>query len=217
MNNKLKLIAAGVGILGVCAIAPQASANVTLAGSISFNGSFSANGTGPGHLDGATTITGVAPVIVGEAFLGDAPSGSFAGLAGDTASFKSNISLGATSTPAGVLFWTVNDGTDTYKFYNQGNLAASVSWSPSGPESSATSITDQLVGTGFVEEFANLGGAEVAGPSYGSWTLTVQGSGKTSFVFGDTTTTAPDGGLTVALLGGAFCALGAVRSKLARK
>jgi len=222
MNNKLKLIAAGVGALGLCAIVPQASANVILAGKITFGG---AGGNQAAATVSGGNITSVTGAIVNGPS-GSATTGSYATLIGQSAKFYTPISLTASTTPDGVELWSVADGLgDTYEFFSTGNTAVQTI-------TLGQTTVEELSGTGFAEEVLGAnepgptGGSGsgvtlanvLAGPSYGTWGITLNSSDAgVTFSFTGTSTTAPDGGLTVALLGGAFCALGAVRRKLGRK
>jgi hypothetical protein len=206
MNNKMKMIGMGLGMLAISIFCQQAHANALLIGSIGFNGSYTANGSGPGDLSGATEITGVTSTVA----TSPSPVGGFSGLGGDTASFNTPISLGATATPAGVELWKVDTGVDTYEFFSTGNGAA-VSTTV------GTTIVEQLAGMGFAEEFTDVGNLLVAGPSGGTWGITLNGSGSTQFLFTGTSTTVPDGGTTLMMLGGAFVAVGAIRRKISGK
>jgi hypothetical protein len=201
---KNKMIAAGLGMLGISVCCQQAHANANLIGSLFFNGAATVD---TGNLQTATAVTSITDSSVDTGTL--APTGSYAGLAGDPVVFNTPISLEATSTPSGALLWSVTTASDIYEFFSTGN--GNNVYSTSGGVT-----TDSLTGTGYAEEFT-LADALVAGPSGGAWGITLNDVGAATLAFTGSTTTVPDGGATLMLLGGAFCGLGALRRKISSK
>jgi len=187
MKNKMKILGLGLGMVGISMLCQQAQANANLinGSSIAFAGIYTADGTGAGDLVGAANITSVLAGV--DNF--PAPTGSFAGLGGLPASFTTPISLGASSST--VELWSVNNLVDTFEFWSTGNTAAVQT-------GTGASIADSLSGTGWAEEIADVGGATVAGPTSGTWELSVGASGSL-LVFDATSTVngVPDGGTTL--------------------
>jgi len=207
MKNKIKIIGVGMGMLAISIFCQQAQANANLiaGSSIGFTGSYTANGTGAGDLMGATAITGVNSSVS----VIPAPTGSFSTLGGKAATFNTPIALAATSTPAGQELWAVTSGANTYEFFTTASTAPILI-------TIGSTAVDELSGTGFAEE---LTGATVdLGPTSGTWGITLNASGATFQFTGTSTVNAvPDGGTTMMMLGGAFCAIGALRRKISSK
>jgi len=166
---------------------------VPVNGTISFIGGSTVN---TGNLGTATAITGYSSLSV----LGGAETGSYGALNGGgnfggTLTFSPFSFTGGVLNPASVLLWTVTSGGITYSF-----TATSVAIN------SQSSIFLNLTGSGV----ASITGY---GSSSGTWSITDTTQGGPIFTFG-ASTTVPDGGTTVMLLGAALAGLCLFRKKV---
>lgn len=176
------MVATVAGVVGFSA-SVQA---VPISGTISFIGGSTVN---TGNLGTATAITGYSSLSV----LAGAETGSYIPLSGGgnfggTLTFANFAFGGNVLTPSSVLLWTVSSAGITYSF-------------------TATSV---LVVTQ-TPTFLNLTGVGMANitgdtSTAGSWSITDTTQGGPIFTFG-ASTTVPDGGTTVILLGAAFAGL----------
>jgi VPDSG-CTERM motif len=169
------------------------------ADSIAFNGVVTAS-DGDSSVTSPTTLTFTNPwTVVGT----PAPSGIFAGTAGSSVTMTNftfsgdGASAVITSPSTPFVYWHFTMGVNTYSFTLQGLSGAQVRTLGS------TSITAS--GTGF---------ATVNGVNYsGVWSL--NGTSGTNFNFN--TTSVPDGGSAVALLGVALTGIEGFRRLLRRR
>jgi hypothetical protein len=113
--------------------------------------------------------------------------------------------LGSQNTPIADL-WSLTSGGVTYSF-NLGNVS---SVTP-GIGSDGTQFLN-LAGSGTVDISGGLYDETVANWSF---SITDTGSGTLNFGFSDSNTAAPDGGMTVMMLGAALTGLGLIKRKLA--
>jgi hypothetical protein len=169
---------------------------IPITGSISFAGTTTINGT---SFVSATEFTSFQNVTVGAP---SALSGSYVGTSGAAVTMTPFIwSPPTASTPVNPL-WTFVFGGDTYSF-NLGVLHA-----------------DYASPTGLL--LSGIGTAFITGPGLdflattGTWNLSSQTLGESSFTFSSTTTvphSVPDGGTTATLLGGSLIGLAFIGRK----
>ena len=129
-------------------------------------------------------------------------TGDFTAIApGTAASFHTPIVYNP-ATPDNPL-WTVLSGGLTYEFFATSMAAPTYSYA-------GTSINQvTLTGDGYLDVFH---GESLCATGNGDWTLQLEKNGSAlNFQSG---ATVPDGGLTMAMLGGGMLALGAIRRKL---
>ena len=199
INNNMKLrnfktsAVLLAGFLAAALFCQQAGA-IPITGHVDMNGQVTLDSA----LGTATKATSFSLVSVV-----NTPDGAFTGTAGSTVSFNP-FGWNPSTTPVTPL-WSFSNGTSLYSF----DLAS-------------------LTVVGQSSSFLNLTGAgtlSISGGTYdptpGNWSFTITSStGGTSpnFAFGfvSSTSAVPDGGSTVALLGCALVAVGALRRKLAK-
>ncbi len=187
-------------ILAITGFAVTARAVPTpISGSISFSGTSSIDST---SFVTATRFTSFEEVFVGAA---SALSGDYVGTAGAEVTMMPFVWNPPTaSTPINPL-WSFVSGGLTYSF------------------DLSVLHQDFASTTGIV--LSGLGTAHITGPgsdkmdTSGSWAFSAQSLDLATFTFSSTTSTprpqgVPDGGTTVALLGGAFLSLGLIRQQL---
>jgi len=182
------LVAAGLGM--------TAQALPSINGAISFTGGST---TDTGNLGTATALTGYSSLSV----LAGAETGNYlplspAGNGGGTLSFTPFSFAGSVLTPSPLVpLWTITYLVVTYSFDATSVLIAT-----------QTSTFLNLTGSGIAHE---TGYAD----SPGTWSITDTTQGASLvFTFG-ASTTVPDGGTTVLLLGAALSGLALIRRKLA--
>lgn len=186
MKNKTMISMLTAGALALAA--QQGMAN-TITGQINMVGTATLNTT--------SLATATADVSNSGVIVVPTDNGSYAGLSGDAVTTFNGFSFtGGSATP----LWSFTAGGLTYSF----DLASD-------------SIVSQSAS--FVN-LAGVGTLNITGdPSVeGSWTFTLSSAGGASsptfqFGFDASNNSVPDGGLTVALLGGALTAMALVRSK----
>jgi hypothetical protein len=169
---------------------------IPITGSISFAGTTTINGS---SFVTATEFTSFQNVTVGAA---SALSGSYVGTSGAAVTMTPFIwSPPTASTPVNPL-WTFVSGGNTYSF-DLGVLHE-----------------DYVSPTGLL--LSGIGTAFITGPGLdfmattGTWNLSSQTLGESSFTFSSTTTvpnSVPDGGPTAMLLGGSLCGLAFIGRK----
>jgi hypothetical protein len=209
VNNSVKTVknmkkyTAITAAIAASALSFAAQATTVLTGSIGFAGSanIGAQTWGPGLT--YVTVTSASINQTGN-------TASFSPLSGDTAIFNNPVSLVVANYSSldngwGKLMFTVIDGSgDTWQFFDVATTASAFS-----------SQLNQFgaSGTGDVIEWSPS--AQPLGTSaVGYWNVDVSNEGA-SYTFGGTQySPVPDGGLTVALLGGSLIALQAFRRKL---
>jgi hypothetical protein len=193
-------------------VAQQAQAN-SLVGDIEFMAlHFSTDkGSGSGALGTfASPATEVNSITSASVTLVD---GDYSGLSGLPATFNTPIVF-TPPTPDSPL-WTVVDGLDTYIFSATSQTAAEID-TASSPIATTPVTEIQFGGLGWAEEVLTLDPSDVvAGPTSGSWSIQLEKSGSLVTFQAGSTTTAPDGGLTVALLGGAMTVMTLIRRRVA--
>jgi hypothetical protein len=184
-------------ILAITGFALSSRASpIPITGSISFAGSTTINGT---SFVTATAFSSFQNVTVGAP---SALSGSYVGTSGATVTMTPFIwSPPTASTPVNPL-WTFVSGGDTYSF-----------------DLSVLHV-DYASTTGLL--LSGLGTAYITGSGLdflattGTWNLSSQTLGQSSFTFSSTTTvpnSVPDGGTTATLLGGSLLGLAYVGRK----
>jgi hypothetical protein len=190
----------------VLSFTAQANPLPQLQGSIAYNGTYVADGTGVGDLTGATKLTSMTGnVEQGTGY----SSGSFTVLGTAAINFNTPVSLlYPSSYPSGILLFSVNGpGSTLWEFFTTGTTYSS------GLIGYGTTAVEQLTGNGYVEEFNSSSNLIAGGAGdTGTWGISLNASGASLQFSGSTAV--PDGGLTVALLGGALVALQAFRRKL---
>ena len=217
-NMKKYSVIIAVVAASVLSFTAQAGPITQLQGSIGFGGgTYTANGTGLSQLYGATAITS----ITGEKVT--APStGNFAALVGDAAAFT--VTQGPPANPfplavesfsslnggLGFLLFSVTDGSgDTWNFFTTSTTLSN----PISTSGGTTTNIWVLSGNGAATE-TNSVGVEIGQALGGTWTLQASASGNSLTFQGNGAL--PDGGTTVALLGGALVGLQVFRRKLFR-
>ena len=218
-----KYAAVMIAAIAAGALSFTAQANpLPINGGITFNvTAYSADGSGFGNLNPAAHA-GVLTV----ATLSTSPvtgTVDLAPLTGESANVNLPVVLYQAGAAVSGLFFSVVHGGNTWYFVESDQVGGTYNTSS---HNGITSSTYSEIGFGWVEELAginNPGGALLAGglQDQGTWTFSLSdsgvagqnnqgGSANASFTF----TPIPDGGLTVALLGGALVGLHAVRRKL---
>jgi len=185
MKNKITLLAGAVAALVGFATTVQA---VPIVGSIGFAGTYSQVGGTAGDLSTATSMAiNNPPTIL-------TTSGAFVGAT--TPTFVSSVGVnGNAPTLVGQNLWTVVVGASTYSL-----LVGTSS------QTFTSSSQLNLAGTGTIKN------GTPANDTAGTWQLGFGTSGA-SFTFQSTSANAPDGGLTVMLLGAALTGLFLVRKQ----
>jgi VPDSG-CTERM motif len=188
-SSKTILVFFALGLIS-CALCVQQAQAVPITGAITFAGGVELD---TGTVNTASQVTGwldengALPTV-------QSVSGSFAGLAGFTATFAFPWSFSSGPIAA---FWTV--GGFTF------NLIGSSIVSQIGDGFLAVS------GTGIITGPAGFG------PTAGTWSFTAQDDPSNGvFSFSGSTEATPDGGATVALLGLALAGIEGIRRKLRR-
>jgi VPDSG-CTERM motif len=186
MKNKLIIMAATVA-----ALASFNAQATPITGSIGFYGAYTSNGN-PNDLSTGTLLTLNSPAIFGATsqFTG-ASLVSFAPSAGINANSSSLI---------GSQLWSVLVGSTTYTFLVGSEVQTL----------GAFNTTLTLAG------FGTIGDGTAADNTSGTWTLGFGASGETFnwiATSANVPATVPDGGTTVALLGGALAGLGLLKRK----
>jgi hypothetical protein len=197
MKNKLMKLAGVAMVLATAGMTAQAG---TLNGSISFDGAIT---TDTGNLGTATAIASYTDLTVDQgletgSFLPLNGGGAFNGVTFSTLSFGGNVlsTYNPTAPVASLTLWTVNDAGTIYSF-----VASSVDIATQN----ATFLNLTGSGTAFING---------ANGTAGTWSITDTGSTQI-FTFG-ASTTVPDGGMTVAMLGMALGVCGIFARKLQR-
>jgi hypothetical protein len=185
-RNKMKKLVLTLATIACCALAGQAYAD-----SIGFVGSSSASGFS--NVTSPTTVSFKNPFTV------VASDGIFAGTNGSATTMSSYTFTGdgatAVCTTCPQVQWTFNSGGNTYTF----NLT-----SLTNAATRSGSISASGIGT------VTIVGGPNAGTYGGTWAMNGTGSG-TSYGLTFVTTTVPDGGSAVALLGIALTGIEAGR------
>jgi len=190
MKNVLKTILVAAGTVLASTVA---QANL-ITGSVNMSGTLSINTT---SLQTATAITNFVNSGPNQTTVSSG-TGTYLGTSGALVTWKYPISLAVGAQVISDL-WTFDAGTYTFSL-------ASIT------QDTQNANLLFLVGSGTLT-------APGFSPTVGNFTLTVTdssggSSGTATFGFGSSDTAVPDGGLTVALMGGALLGLGAVRRKL---
>jgi hypothetical protein len=164
---------------------------------ISFTGTASANGASASQA--STTVSFSNPWTVLSA---PAPTGVFAGTGSSSATFTSftfsGDGSGAACTTCPQTLWSFTKGVNSYSF-------------------TMTSITNFST-TSSTLSGAGAGYATVNGVRYlGSWSITSSSGSNFTYSFSFATSTVPDGGSAVALLGVGLTAVESVRRLLRRR
>ncbi|MGD0812251.1 MAG: hypothetical protein ABSA83_01495 [Verrucomicrobiota bacterium] len=201
-NMKIK-IAISMLSAAICALAVQQAQATSITGEVNFNGTATLNTT---SLTSATEITAFGTTTVASG------TGTYSILGptyGQTVTWATPL-LFATGAQVHTPLWSFSGAGDTFAF----NLASITSYTVIGGNTTA-----ELMGLGTLTDSA---AGFTATP--GNFTLTITdssggNSGQATFGFAASNTGAggvPDGGLTVALLGGAMTAMVLARSKLGK-
>lgn len=192
MKNKIIKLA-GIAVASV-ALAQTVQAN-PITGVIGFTGTYAQVGGDNGTLNTATSFTLSDVSIVQSQTLGSFANGSLV-------NFISSVSLTpATSLLPNVQLWQVLAGGTTYTFtVNTESLV----------NDAATSVS--FTGTGTISDNNN----DTTGGTYTLGFTDAVGGGDVSFTFtgNSGTSTVPDGGTTVLLLGAALSGLALVKRKM---
>lgn len=188
-RNNMKRLILTLATVACCALVGQAYAD-----SIAFSGSASASGDS--SKSSPTTVSFKNPWAV---LSSPAPTGIFAGTGGSSATMGAYTftgdGAGAVCTNCPFTQWSFVSGGNTYSFSLESLESATTR---------AGSIAASGVGT------VTISGGPNAGTYGGTWAMNGTGSGfKYSFSF--VTTTVPDGGSAVALLGIALTGIEAGR------
>jgi hypothetical protein len=189
MKNKLIIMAATVAVLA--GFNAQAT---PITGSIGFNGNYTQTGGDPNDLSTAISLS-----LFNVAISGPATSGALVGAINPT--FATPIGVnGNGPSLVGAQLWSVLVGSTTFSFI-VGTEAQTLG---------AGNTTLTLAGNG------TLGDGNAADSTAGTWTLGFGVSGA-AFTWNATSANSPlpvpDGGTTVALLGGALAGLGLLKRK----
>jgi hypothetical protein len=212
MKNMKKLSMLVGAVLASTVALQQAQAN-SLSGDIEFFGLKYKTDKGTGTLGTfASPATKVTSVTSAHVVSGD---GGYSALVGLGVTFNTPI-IFTPPTPDSPL-WTVVDGADTFIFAatTQGAVQFQYTYTGLAPLPTSPVSEIQFGGNGWGEEVLTANHADIlAGPTPGTWTLQLQKNG-TLVQFDAGSTTVPDGGLTVALLGGALAAMTLIRRRVA--
>jgi hypothetical protein len=198
MKNMNKLaILASVAVASTV-VMQQAQAN-SITGFVAMSGGITLNSDSLASATSGTFETVPTPDVTG----GD---GSYLGTVGATVTWTgSTLTFGSGSESITPL-WTFSSGGETFSF----NLSTITGYSVTGGDTVA-----DLTGTGTL---TGTGGTTYT-PTAGTFSLSIDdvtggASGQASFGFASSDSAVPDGGLTVALLGGSLIALQAFRRKI---
>ena len=191
---KTKILAALAAVLVCAAFATQANA-VPIVGKVDFFGNLTVNTNNLNTATSFTSFTGVT-VVNNPPFT---PTGSYAGTGGASVTMNS-FTFKPTFTAPVPNLWSFTVGPLTYTF----NLSSITSISQPGDN------TLTIVGQGI----ATITGGGSFDPTAGTFFISTQGPAASSFTF-SATTTVPEGGSALALLGIGLIAVELVRRKLA--
>ncbi len=211
------MLAVATAAVALGCVTEKASAIPTLLGGISFNDASYTTDIGtlsdPGFLGVEGAPASVVESITG-AVVAPGATGNYVGNNGVSVDFNTPIIFNPPT--ADLPLWTFVNGGDTFVFSASEMNAATYTYGMGSP---AAISEINLSGSGFVEEFVTGSPVDVLGAGSGTWTMQLSDNDASlSFQAGSTTTgSLPDGGTTMMMLGGAFCAMGALRRKLGGK
>ncbi len=209
-NIKNVILVAG---LALAALVPQAQANLLpISGSISFSGIGSTDNNA--NLSAATKLTSISTTV-------NTDSGDYSLVPSTYGPTSGTTYMTSTGTATGTGATLATAGLMSDYTFNPAQGAVTPLWSVviGGVTYSFAATSMSAVYNAGLQEW-NIGGGGIASitghqDTSGTWNANIGQQGQ-SFFFGSAATV-PDGGLSIALLGGALTAMSLVRSKLGKK